>query len=692
MIGEKDYKILIVDDSEINRAILSDIIDDKFTILEASNGLEAMEVIRQNAGSLSLVLLDLVMPEMDGLEVLTAMNSLGLISEIPVIMISSENSSSFIERAYELGATDFISRPFNVFVVKKRIANTIMLYSKQKHLINLVSEQIYEKEKNNDIMVKILSHIVEFRNGESGPHIMHVNVITELLLKQLVKRTDKYKLTSKDIDCIVTASSLHDIGKISIPDHILNKPGPLTEKEFEVIKTHPQVGADMLSELTEYLDNPLVITAYDICLCHHEKYDGKGYPNGLKGDEIPISAQIVSIADVYDALVSERCYKKAYPHQVAIDMICAGECGEFNPILLDCLKDISATLEREIKISTLADRSINKIRKITGELLVQNGISNASNSINHLEQARTKYEFFASMSQEIQYEYTEEPSVLTVNEWCSEKFGLPLEIADPLNNPKLLEILGGEEGIMIFDSEIKKTSPINPTIEFNIQIKIDNEIRFHHVLGKVRWSKDDVTGKPKVIGTIGKIIDVENDYQLLSDLKNQASRDALTSLYNHGYCEKAAKEQLSNDQSVKYAVALFDLDNFKSANDKYGHMFGDEVLKEVATTLLNYANKKDVVARIGGDEFMIFGEYQNYTDFEAKIQRMHNAVNNLKIKSYSVKASAGVALTEQVGYDYDDLFNCADTALYCSKDMGKNVYKFYDKEMKISGFTITPID
>lgn len=683
-------KILIVDDSKINRAILSDIIEEKFSVLEAENGIEAMKAIREYGNKLSLILLDLVMPEMDGLEVLAAMNRFNLINEIPVIMISAENSSSYIERAYELGATDFINRPFNVYVVKKRIANTVMLYSKQKNLINLVSQQVYEKEKNSDLMVKILSHIVEFRNGESGLHIMHVNTITELILKQLVKKTDKYKLTSKDIDYIVTASSLHDIGKISIPDSILNKPGKLTAEEFEIMKGHSEAGAKMLGFLTEYINDPLIVVASDICLYHHEKYDGKGYPKGLKGNEIPISAQVVAIADVYDALVSERCYKKAIPHKQALKMICDGECGAFNPIVLECLCDIENTLENEIKINSLSHNNERKVRKITDELLSQSGITRENNSINYLEQARTTSEFLASMSKEIQFEYTKDSDVLTISEWFAQKCGLPLVIVNPFKNERVLNIVNGREGVEFFGSELAKTAPDNPAIEFTMQIKIENQQRAHRVLCISKWNTDgDV---PVISGTVGKLIDIENEYQIMADLKKQASLDPLTSIYNHRYCVNLAKSKLAEGTDLNYALVLFDLDHFKAANDTYGHMFGDEVLKTVASTLQKLSKKRDIVARIGGDEFMLFIEYRSEDELKNKIENIHKVINDIVIDSYCVRISTGISTTQEVGYDYNTLFNCADTALYHSKGIRKSVMSFYDKDMMHSGIKITPIE
>ena len=341
-------QILIVDDSEMNRAILTEILQKDYRILNAEDGEQCIEILEQKGTAISLILLDLVMPKMDGFEVLAVMNKKQWIEDIPVIMISSEDSAKFIQKAYEFGVTDYIGRPFDAKVVYQRVFNTIKLYAKQRHLLSLITRQIYEKEHSNRIMITILSQIVEFRNGESGPHVMHINILTELLLEQLMKRSNDYHMTWSEQQMIVTASSLHDIGKIGIAESILNKPGRLTDEEFEIMKTHTLIGASILEKMELYQDEPLVQIARDICRWHHERYDGRGYPDGLKGDQIPISVQMVALADVYDALVSERVYKKAYSHEQALRMILNGECGAFNPLLLQCLMDIKDKIKWEL--------------------------------------------------------------------------------------------------------------------------------------------------------------------------------------------------------------------------------------------------------------------------------------------------------------------------------------------------------
>ena len=345
-------QILLVDDSAMSRMILKEILGSDYSILEAENGQECLEKMQAEAGNIALVLLDINMPVMDGFEVLKAMNVNHTIEDIPVIMISSDDSDAAIRRSYELGASDYVTRPFDARIVYRRVTNTIKLYAKQRRLVQMVSDQIRARENNTDMLVGVLSHIVEFRNGESGAHVRHIRIITELLLHRLLEISSQYPITAEQQDNIPLASALHDIGKIGIDEKILNKPGRLTPEEFEVVKTHSMLGAEMLHQLEDFNEQPLLQTAYEITRWHHERWDGRGYPDGLKGDEIPISAQLVALADVYDALTSERCYKKAFSHEKAVQMILNGECGAFNPLLLQCLTDVQTDLKVQLQQRT----------------------------------------------------------------------------------------------------------------------------------------------------------------------------------------------------------------------------------------------------------------------------------------------------------------------------------------------------
>ena len=383
------YRILIVDDSEMNRMILSEMLKSEFEILEAENGEACLDMLSRYETKISLILLDIIMPGMDGFGVLEYMNRNNLIEDIPVIMISGEDSGEAIKQAYEWGVSDYIKRPFDTEVVHRRVLNTIKLYAKQRRLVALVTNQVFEKEKNNRMLISVLSQIVEFRNGESGAHVLNINTLTTMILEQLVKKTDKYHLSWSDRMLISTASSLHDIGKIGIDEKILNKPGRLTPEERKIMEKHTVIGADMLASLQMYEDEPLMKVAYQICRWHHERYDGKGYPDGLKGEEIPISAQVVALADVYDALTSERVYKKAYSHEKTVQMICNGECGTFNPLLIECLCDIQDHIKKELQETAYRSEMSDPERK--------------NEKFEHYDNSQKK--FFGVVTQAIEKEY-----------------------------------------------------------------------------------------------------------------------------------------------------------------------------------------------------------------------------------------------------------------------------------------------
>lgn len=344
--------LLIADDAEMNRMILREMLGDEYEVIEAENGLEAVKLLQEHGKEISLVLLDIIMPVMSGFDVLSHMVSTDLIDDVPVIMISSENSEDAVLRAYELGASDFISRPFDARVVRQRVSNIMRLYTRQRRLSALLSRQYYERERTNSILLDIMGGVMDMHNGGSGAHAWHVRAITDILIERLIAKTDKYNITRKDRSNITTASMLHDIGKLAIPDNVLNKPQGLTSEEFEIMKTHTVKGADMLAGLDACDAYPRFFrTACEICRWHHERWDGGGYPDGLKGDQIPISAQVVSLADTYDVLTSERVYKSALPHERAVEMILHGECGEFNPLLIECFEESSDRIAEEVKKS-----------------------------------------------------------------------------------------------------------------------------------------------------------------------------------------------------------------------------------------------------------------------------------------------------------------------------------------------------
>ena len=492
----KRQKILIVDDAKFNRDILKEFLGETYDYLEAENGNQAIQMIGENLG-IDLMLLDINMPQMNGFEVLKIMKRSQCIAETPVIMISSEDAVDTMRKAYELGITDYITRPFDSVIVKKRVQNTLGLYMNQKHLINVVYDQVYEKEENNDIMIRIMSNILGSRNSESREHILHIKTATEMMLRQLVKLTDAYPLTEADIALITTASSLHDIGKIRIPEEILNKPGRLTVEEFKIMKTHSELGADIIKDMDFPQDHPLVHTAWEICRWHHERWDGKGYPDGLTGEEIPISAQVVSIVDVYDALTSERCYKKAFDHDTAIQMILDRQCGQFNPILLKCLKELSFQFSNMFNDKEMDENSYyHEVQRLSNEILRDKSLPNQIYSQSLVKVMQEKIDFFKSNSGMNSIDYNAVSGQLTI---LNGKQQILCQRDDPKFN--LFKEFGvNEEDVQCIRGLLHQTSVQNKEISVQIKATVENNSQMYKLKLHTLWSpmKKDV-----YIGIIG---------------------------------------------------------------------------------------------------------------------------------------------------------------------------------------------
>ncbi|MCI9170178.1 MAG: response regulator [Lawsonibacter sp.] len=499
-IREQRYTILVADDSEMNRSILRSMLEESYDIVEAEDGLQAVAILQQMEQEIALVLLDLVMPNMDGFDVLSAMNKYNWIDSVPVIMISAESTHDFIERAYNMGVTDYISRPFDMMVVRRRVINTIMLYAKQRRLAGMVNDQIYQREKVNNLMISILSHIVEFRNEESGLHVMHIQTMTEILLKSLMRKTDRYNLDRETINLIGNASTLHDVGKIGIPTEILNKPGRFTPEEFAIMKQHSQMGADMMKSVPDQ-EEPLVKYAYEICRWHHERYDGRGYPDGLKGEDIPISAQVVALADVYDALTSPRVYKPAHPHEKALSMILNGECGAFQPLLLECLVESSDIIQREMAEDTTARSDQRAAENAMMELSQYEELSTTDRTLRVLEQERTLHRFFTELSSDILFEYASAPPVLTLSPSGVQQLGLEATTLDPYHDKRVQELVGLDL-LTELSQLLRNTTPESPVVEFHCAILLNGRTVPVHIISRSMWSADE---SPQYTGAIGKV-------------------------------------------------------------------------------------------------------------------------------------------------------------------------------------------
>ena len=782
-------KILIADDSAINRILLKEILGDGYDYLEAEDGAAAVELMRQRT-DISLLLLDLMMPGMDGFDVLRVMKYHAWLDEIPVIVISAAEDTANIERAYDLGVADYIRRPFERIMILRRVKNILMLYAKQKRLTRLVTDQVYEKEHNSVLMISILSHVVEFRNSESGLHVLHIRTLTDLLLHRLAQKTDRYQLDESDIARISTASALHDIGKIVIPEEILNKPGRLTAEEFAIIKNHTVAGAQMLQDLGQAIarDEPLLQVAHAICRWHHERWDGNGYPDRLKGDEIPIAAQVVALADVYDALTSERCYKHAYDHDTALRMILNGECGAFNPLLLDCLRESSEQLRVELHRSEWDRGFRQETHRLSEEILHREALPQENHSQLLLEQEKERTDFYAAQCGGIRFDYDLLAGSVTVHDYHAE----PMQqktVAD-FAQGKGLSFLN-EQDRRKLSKAISRVTPETPDVVLPVMVQRDGEPRLHrmalhtiwsgtgvrrcvNVLGQLTDEQHRVERQTELLNTVGleenparflqrlqnifdvvrlvdpehrKVLALDSDgiltekpghcnmvwnrdircencisakayarktslnkiefkdeeayfviskyievsgrgcmlemvtrltdgrwldmggHRLLLDrcdgMERSAFEDPLTGAYNRSYFDKF----LAGGE-MRGGVAMIDVDQFKSVNDRFGHLVGDEALQTVAAAMQNCLRETDILIRYGGDEFLLLMPQSRPHGMENVIRRVKDAVQAARVSSHpEIRLSVSIGGVCNV-QPLTEAIRQADAQMYCNKENG----------------------
>ena len=786
-------KILIADDSEINRALLMEILGDGYEYLEAENGVRAVELLREHT-DIALVLLDIMMPQMDGFDVLKVMRCYSWLDEIPVIMISAAKDTANIERAYDLGVADYMRRPFERVMVLRQVQNVLMLYAKQKRLTRLVTDQVYEKEHNSVLMISILSHVVEFRNSESGLHVLHIRTLTDLLLHQLVNKTDRYQLDESDISLISTASALHDLGKIVIPTEILNKPGRLTAEEYAMIKTHTVKGARILRDLSNTIgeeNEPLLQVAYAICRWHHERWDGGGYPDKLKGDAIPIAAQVVALADVYDALTSERCYKHAYDHDTALRMILNGECGAFNPLLLDCLRESSEQLRIELNRSEWDRGFRQETHRLSEEILHREALPRENHSQLLLEQEKERTDFYAAQCGGIRFDYDLLAGSVTVYDYH----------AEPLQQKTVTDFAQGrglgflnEQDRRKLSKAISRATPEAPDVVLPVMVQRDGKPHLHrmalhtiwsgvgvrrcvNVLGQLTdeqhrvehqtelltaitpeedparflrrlqgifdvvrlvdpehrkvlaldsdgiltekpgnchmvWNRDtrcencisakayarktilnkiefkdeeayfviskyiEVGGRGCMLELVTRLTDGRwldmGGHRLLLDrcdgMERSAFVDPLTGAYTRRYFDKF----LAGGE-MHGGVAMIDVNQFKSVNDSFGHLVGDEALQTVAAAMQSCLRQTDILIRYGGDEFLLLMPQNCPDGVESVIRRVQNAVQAARVPSHPelrLSVSIGGVCNVQ---PLTEAIRQADARMYCNKENGEQV-------------------
>lgn len=685
-----DKKILIVEDEEINRAILNEMFYRNYDALEATNGQEALELIEQHKDSIAVILLDVVMPVMDGVQFMEEMHRRDWIKDIPIVLITAEVSDKLSIRSYEFGISDVISKPFNPYIVKLRVGNIIELHSYRKNLEQVVHDQTIELQiqaeklrQSNSFFIEALNTAVEFRDNESGMHIQRIRDITRLFLYNVSERYPEYSVLKKDADLICDAAAMHDIGKIAIPDAILLKPGKLTKEEFEIMKTHSIKGCEILDKLS-IENSELLGYCYDICRHHHERWDGRGYPDCLSGNNISIWAQIVSIADVYDALVSKRVYKDARSHEKALEMIVNGECGVFNPMLLECLQEMALLLRKAYEDGELFENRLGK--KDVSQISIQRAGStaqpaedNSDRMIRLLQGEGKKYQIAAETAKDILFEYNTKTDSILFEERFQNVFGRNIKFTNVQDTLQEDPIFPKESRIAVRELLEFLVKP-DQTIRRQLLVRRgDGVCAWYEIYLYALWDRKEESEQLVCEHIMGKLTNID-------DLKKEAAvwqekdlRDELTGLYNMAGYRKQA-EELFRGQEQKRVCYLVDIDNFKEINIKLGHLAGNQMLLYLTGKIKSCFRSTDLIARVGGDEFMILAVDlpQHLVTMKAEklcgIFRDGYLHNDQKL---SISASVGIAYYPCDAADYEALCKCADTALDQAKEKGKNGYAFY---------------
>ncbi|MCD2493001.1 diguanylate cyclase [Lacrimispora sp. NSJ-141] len=691
MKSKSSGMILIVDDSELNRAILKEIFYNEYSIEEAENGRAAIEIIENSKTLPEALLLDIVMPELDGFGVLEQLSEKGLIKSIPVFLITSDTSSEVAVQGYESGVVDVINKPIvDPVIVRKRVNNAIELYRSRNHLASLVDEQVKTIKKQaerlrftNVTIIDMLSSVIEFRSGESGQHVRRIRRATKIMLEWFGRSYPEYELTPEKIEVISNASAMHDIGKISIPDYILNKPGRLTADEFEIMKKHTLYGCEILQSIPFFHDEEIFEYCYEICRHHHERWDGRGYPDRLRGEDISIWAQVVSMADVYDALVSERCYKKAYPHKTAVKMVMGGECGAFNPRLLQCFSEVAEYLHDTLYLNGGEEKFPTEAQSDwqagANKKTQERNVSEATLAL--LERERQKYHWLSEMADEILFTFDKNADTIEFTGKFTEVFREGphvLHAADYFAHDERIEAKDLEE----IKRDIQKITPESPVYSTEVNLlNGDGTREWYELYLRAIWD-DGEDEKPS--GYIGKLNSINVLKEEALRWKRQALHDYLTGLYNRQALEGIVQEMIEEGEEA-FIMLFVDVDDFKKVNSTMGHLAGDVLLKKIAKEIPAHLRSTDFVARIGGDEFAIIikGSMPDRL-LQQKAEEICWFYRGKEFSEYeiSISGSMGAARYPEDGSSYQALMSRANCALCEAKKRGAGSYVLYRENME----------
>lgn len=673
-MGSDAPVLLIVDDVEHNRAILSDMFRGRFEILEAGDAQEALRLIQRHRERISLMFLDINLPGMDGFETLREMHARGFLPGIPILMIASGVSPDKAAAAIRLGVSDFIEQPMNPEIVRRRAQRLVEGERVRLSMEELVEARTYEIRRASRYAIEALSTIVEFRSGETAQHTRRISLITKLFCQALSQRYLEYNLTDTMIDDIMCASALHDVGMIVVPESVLNKPGRLSKEEFEIMKRHTIYGAQVIERISAEGGERFFSYCRDICLCHHERWDGNGYPYGVSGDDVPIWAQVVALADVYEALTSERVYKPPFTHRQALEMIKEGDCGSFNPKLLATLDLIEARLKSALEELALSgDPALGEPPCDAADPL-------SMRALKLLEHERERYKTYASLSGEVLIEYDCRSDALSFSGRFPDHFEGETVMRNALKGETLGRYLypGDRETLM---AAIQAASPVSPTIKLNLRLlTVRGWYEWYEVIVRTLWSEDSGV----CVRALGKLTNIDQTVRETSRLREQATRDVLTGLLNRVETERCIKQRLMESEDVGGALLYIDIDDFKECNDSCGHGFGDEVLRKMGQVIQGNIRETDIAGRIGGDEFVVYlDRVRTEEGVVGNVERLITVMRQgitVRSERMRISVSVGVARFPQDGSRYETLLEKADQAMYTAKFSGKGCYSFYTPE------------
>ncbi|MBQ8334418.1 MAG: diguanylate cyclase [Clostridia bacterium] len=657
--------IILADPSDRKRTELRRILGEPFQIREAGDISQCRRLLDQNPDTLAAVILGCSMLSCSTDGGIAFSEYPQIFSDVPVFALIDDCTQE--DAAVLWGADHAVRYPFRPGLTGKTVLNTISLYNHKWSLEKIVEEQKNALHNSKDILVDTLSTIIECRSVESGQHVLRIRSFTAVLLREVSRCCPEYSLDNETISKISDAADMHDICKISIPDAILNKPGRLTDEEFAVMKTHAAAGSEIIERMAGMGNEEYLRYAYNICLYHHERWDGGGYPMGLSGENIPICAQVVGIADAYDALTTKRAYKEACSCEHAVNMILSGECGAFSPKLLECFRHVSEDFASLAK--QYADGGAVVSERIR-EPLAPPGRTAA----NSMQGIMNKYEILLQHIGALVIEFDLDNNTIHNIFDPDQSYGYLRNAQDPTHAMEMLA-----ENAVHPDDRVMLTELFSSYLEMFLASGLKKSVRRYRMKERdgiyrtcnVFCYRLEEEGR-RVLGVW------EKAPEELSDV----SRDSLTRLFNKETAQRLTEEHLAEDNDRLSALAIIDLDNFKNVNDRYGHLFGDEVLALIAQKLSSLFRSTDVVARIGGDEFLVF--MPNIPKVDPVLSRCRTLIDSIpemfegQLRDSGLSCSVGIALTPDHGTVYQDLFRHADTALYRAKHLGKNQCILYE--------------